>query len=169
MTTGHLPTSRMISPRMTNGGIVLACLGLMMAALFLQEVDGLHPCPLCISQRICVIAVGVLALLAFIQNPARTGLRIYASLQGLAALMGAGVAARHLWIQSLPAEQVPACGPGLQYMFANFPFLEALNLLLAGDGSCAEVELFLGLPIPAWVLIACLCLLAVNIWQICRR
>src|SRR5690606_36649389 len=134
-----------------------------------QEIDELHPCPLCITQRIFIIAVGVLALLACVHNPGKTGVRLYAVLQGLAAVGGAVVAGRHLWIQSLPADQVPACGPGLQYIFDNFPFVEALSLLFAGDGSCAEVQLFWGLPIPAWVLLACLGLLVVNILQLWRK
>lgn len=157
------------SARTINGLIALACLTLMLVALKLQEIDELHPCPLCITQRIFIIAVGLLALLACIHNPAKTGIRVYAVLQSLAAIGGAVVAARHLWIQSLPADQVPACGPGLQYIFDNFPFVEALSLLFAGDGSCAEVQLFMGLPIPAWVLLACLGLLAVNAIQIFRK
>jgi len=157
------------STRVINGLIALACLTLMLIALKLQEIDELHPCPLCITQRIFVIAVGLLALLACLHHPAKTGVRVYAALQSLAALGGAVVAARHLWIQSLPADQVPACGPGLQYIFDNFPFMEALSLLFAGDGSCAEVQLFWGLPIPAWVLLACLGLLAVNVLQLWRK
>lgn len=157
------------STRAVNGLIAAACLLLMLVALKLQEIDELHPCPLCITQRIFVIAVGLLALLACIHHPAKNGVRIYAALQGLAAIGGAVVAARHLWIQSLPADQVPACGPGLQYIFDNFPFMEALSLLFAGDGSCAEVQLFWALPIPAWVLLACVGLLMVNVLQLLRK
>lgn len=157
------------STRVINGLIALACLALMLMALKLQEIDELHPCPLCITQRIAIITVALLALLACIHNPAKTGIRVYAVLQGFAAAGGAVVASRHLWIQSLPADQVPACGPGLQYIFDNFPFVEALSLLFAGDGSCAEVQLFWGLPIPAWVLLACLGLLAVNAVQVLRK
>jgi len=165
----HKLFSVLPSIRVMNGLIAAACLLLMLVALKLQEIDELHPCPLCITQRIFIIAVGVLALLACVHNPGKTGVRLYAVLQGLAAVGGAVVAGRHLWIQSLPADQVPACGPGLQYIFDNFPFVEALSLLFAGDGSCAEVQLFWGLPIPAWVLLACLGLLVVNILQLWRK
>lgn len=160
----QLPATRIV-----NGLIALACLLLMIAALFLQEVDGLHPCPLCITQRIFVITVGLLALLACLHNPVKIGVRVYATLQAIAAIGGAVVAGRHLWIQSLPADQVPACGPGLQYILDNFPFMEAMTLLFAGDGSCAEVQLFWALPIPAWVLLACLGLLVVNVLQMLRK
>lgn len=163
---GYFPPS----PRLTNILIAVFCAGLIAVALLLQTVLALHPCPLCITQRLCVIAVGVIALIAALHNPAARGLKVYASLQILAALLGIAVAGRHVWIQNLPADQVPACGPGLEYMFANFPFMQALSLLLKGDGNCAVVDwTFLGLSIPAWVLVNCLLLLAVNTWQIVRR
>ena len=115
------------------------------------------------------MAVGVVALIAAIHNPGKTGLRVYALLQSLAALTGIAVAGRHVWIQSLPEDQVPACGPGLKYMFENFPLMNALKLLLRGDGNCAVIDwTFLGLSIPAWVLICCIGLLALNVWQFLR-
>jgi disulfide bond formation protein DsbB len=158
------------SPRHTNVLIVIACTGLIATALILQTMLALNPCPLCITQRVCVIVVGVIALIAAVHNPARTGVKIYALLQGLAAILGIAVAGRHVWIQSLPADQVPACGPGLKYMFANFPFMDALGLLFRGDGNCAVVDwTFLTLSIPAWVLISCALLLITNIWQLFRR
>jgi len=158
------------SPRLANVLIAVACAGLIATALVLQTLLALNPCPLCITQRVCVMVVGVIALIAALHNPAQTGLKIYALLQALAALVGIAVAGRHVWIQSLPADQVPACGPGLQYMFANFPFMEALSLLFKGDGNCAVVDwTFLGLSIPAWVLVSCVLLLAINVWQFFRR
>jgi len=157
-------------PRLTNFLIALYCTGLIITALLLQQVLDLHPCPLCITQRICVIAVGVIALIAAIHNPAKLGIKIYALLQSVAALLGIAVSGRHVWIQHLPADQVPACGPGLQYMFENFPFMNALKLLLRGDGNCAIVDwTLLGLSIPEWVLINCVMLLSVNAWQFFRR
>jgi disulfide bond formation protein DsbB len=158
------------SPRITNILIAAACACLIMAALVLQTMLALNPCPLCITQRVCVIVVGLIAFIAAIHNPAQTGVKIYACLQSLAAILGIAVAGRHVWIQSLPADQVPACGPGLQYMFANFPFMQALSLLLKGDGNCAVVDwTFLGLSIPAWVLVSCILLLLTNLWQFFRR
>lgn len=128
---------------------------LMAFALYLQEVQGQHPCPLCITQRIFVIGIGVLALLAALHNPARAARRIWSALILMAAIGGGIVAARHVWIQHLPEDQVPACGPGLGYMFANFPFRQALELLFLGDGNCAEVGwTFLTLSIPEWTLMA---------------
>ncbi len=161
----------LLSPRGINLLIALFCAGLIAFALILQQTLDLHPCPLCITQRVCVIAVGLLAFVAFIHNPAgKAGLRIYAALQSVAALIGVAVAGRHVWIQNLPEGQIPACGPGLKFMFENFPFMDALALLLKGDGNCAVVDwTFLSLSIPAWVLVSCAGLLALNIWQLVRR
>lgn len=132
-----------------------ASAGLIAFALYLQHVLGEHPCPLCITQRIFVIAIGVLALAAALHNPASTGRRIWSALILLAATGGGIVAGRHVWIQHLPEDQVPACGPGLSYMFENFPFQQAVQLLFMGDGNCAEIGwTFLGFSIPEWTLVA---------------
>lgn len=160
----------MPSVRLTNLLIVLVCVGLMAYALYAQEVLGLHPCPLCISQRIFVILVGVFALIAFIHNPKVLLRRVYAGLGMLAAVVGGIVAGRHLYLQSLPEDQVPACGPGLEYIFGTFPFLEAVAVLFRGDGNCADVDWqFLGIAMPGWVLAAFVALFAVNCWQMVRR
>lgn len=156
--------------RLTNLFIVLICAGLMAYALYSQEVLGLHPCPLCITQRIFVMLVGLFALVAFIHNPRPTPGRIYAGLGMAAAAIGGIVAGRHLYLQNLPADQVPACGPGLEYMFNTFPFTEAVAVLFRGDGNCAEVDWeFLGLSMPGWVLLAFVALFLVNAWQLMRR
>lgn len=158
------------APRGLFGLTALASLGLILFALYLQHFLGEHPCPLCITQRVFVIAVGVLGLLAFLHNPGKTGRRVWAVLQLLAALGGGGVAARHVWIQHLPEDQVPACGPGLEYMFANFPFRQALDLLFMGDGNCAEVGwTFLSLSIPAWTLACFIGFTGVACWQFFRK
>lgn len=131
------------------------CVLLIAAALYLQHVNGLEPCPLCILQRVAVMALGVVFLLGAIHNPRRIGRRIYGALVVLAAAAGGAVAARHVWLERLPEDQVPACGPGLDYILDNFPFTRALELILRGSGECAEVSwTMLGLSIPGWTLIA---------------
>lgn len=132
-----------------------ACALLIAAALYLQHVSGLEPCPLCILQRIAVIALGAVFLVAWIHNPRRTGQRVYAVLIGVFAVAGGAVAARHVWLENLPEDRVPACGPGLDYIMENFPLSRALELILRGSGECAEVAWrFLGLSIPGWTLVA---------------
>lgn len=134
---------------------VAACATLVGAALALQHVMGLEPCPLCILQRIVIIAIAVPLLIGALHNPGRLGRRIYAGTTLVLAIAGAGLAGRHLWLQHLPPEQVPSCGPGLDYILETFPPGEALSLILQGSGECATVAwTFMGLSIPGWTLIA---------------
>lgn len=145
----------MISKRTLNLAGFLACAGLMAYALYAQYQLMLAPCPLCIFQRVAVIALGLVFLLAFIHNPAAWGARIYALLMLVAAGAGAFVAGRHVWLQNLPPDKVPSCGPGLDFMLESFPALEVLEMVLTGSGECANVDWsLLGLSMPAWVLIA---------------
>lgn len=133
--------------------IAAACAGAMGFALYSQYVLGLDPCPLCIFQRVGVIAVGLIALIAGILNPRRCGFRIGAALVGLAAIAGGSVSVRQLWLQHLPADQVPACGPGLDYMVETMPFAKVLKKVFEGSGECAVVDwTFLGMAMPFWVL-----------------
>lgn len=134
------------------GALVIAVL--FGAALYLQYVLHQEPCPLCMVQRFIFIALLVLFALAALHNPKRLGTRIYAALITLCALSGAGVAGRHIWIQHLPKDEVPACGPGLDYMLENFPMSEVLKELMHGSGECAAKGWsFLTLGIPEWSLI----------------
>ena len=115
---------------------------------------GLDPCPLCIVQRILVMALGGIMLLAAIHNPRHLGRRVYGGLITVVAVLGIGVAGRHVWLQNLPPDQVPACGPGLEYLLQTFPLMDALKLVFQGSGECAEVQwTFLGLSIPGWTLV----------------
>jgi disulfide bond formation protein DsbB len=143
--------------RIANAIGALACTGLMAYALYAQHGLGLEPCPLCILQRIAVIVLGGIFLVAALHPAGSTGRRIYAVLLGLVALTGSGVAGRHVWLTLLPPDQVPACGPGLDFMLEAFPLRDALSMVLTGSGECAKVTWrLLGLSMPAWVLIALL-------------
>jgi len=156
------------SIRQTNLIIFLGCLGLILVGVFYEHVMKYEPCPLCITQRAFFNVIGILALIAFLHNPKLKGIKIYALL-GIIAAIGGGYFAQHqLSIQSLPADQVPACGPGLAYMFEAFPFMEAVKLLLQGDGSCAEPHKILGLSFAGWSLIAFIGLGLINLWQLVR-
>jgi disulfide bond formation protein DsbB len=134
----------------------LMCVVMMGTALFFfQRFLGLEPCPLCILQRVVVISLGMVLLVAAIHGPSGWGNRVYGALIILVAGSGAAVAGRHVWLQSLPADQVPECGPTLDYILEVFPLSKALQLVLRGSGECAKIEWqFLGLSIPGWTLIA---------------
>lgn len=159
------------SVRMTFLLVAIACtLMMLIALLYFQMALDLAPCPLCITQRIFVILVGLISLAAFFHHPRVVWRRVYAGLATLMALIGAGVSTRHVWLQHLPEDQVPACGPGLSYMFETFPLADALRLLFQGDGNCAELSWsLLGLSIPAWTLVGFIGLAAVGLFQLFRK
>ncbi|WP_237059606.1 disulfide bond formation protein B [Microbulbifer sediminum] len=158
------------NPRITFLLVFLAVIFLLGAAFYLEYVRGLEPCPLCITQRVMLLGVGLVSLLAFLHNPQFIGRRIYGLLVSLWALGGLYFSARQLWLQSLPSDQVPACGPGITYMIDAFPFLDVVKVLLTGDGNCAEVQwTMLGLSIPAWAAVGFVGLVIFGAWQAFRR
>lgn len=131
----------------------LICAGLLGFALYAEYGLGLTPCPLCIFQRIGFLVMALFFLLGAIHAPHGRVRWVYTGGALLGAAFGLVVAGRHLWIQSLPADQVPSCGPPLDYMFSAFPFAKVLKLVFTGSGECAKVEPILGLPMPAWSLL----------------
>jgi disulfide bond formation protein DsbB len=133
---------------------VVTVAGLYGFGLYLQYVLHLQPCPLCMIQRVIFIGIGVLFLIAALHNAKQIGAKVYSVLIVLTALAGIAVAARHIWIQHLPKDQVPGCGPGLDYMLKYFPLSEVWHELIHGSGDCAEKGwTFLTLGIPEWALV----------------
>lgn len=148
----------------------LCCAGMMAFALYAQHVLYMDPCPLCILQRVAVILMGIVFAVGFLHNPDGIGRTIYAGLMSVFALFGSGIAGWHIRLQNLPADEVPSCGPGLEYMVENFPLRDALSMIFQGSGECAEVSWrLLGLSMPAWVVIGVLGLGVVGVWNILRR
>lgn len=132
---------------------LLAAVSLLSYGYYLQFWQYLDPCPLCITQRLFYYGIGGVALLALLRFSSVLIQRICTLLMGLFAIAGIGVAGRQVWLQHLPPDQVPECGPGLQYWLDNMPMLKTLELLFKGDGNCAEVNWrFLGLSIGEWSL-----------------
>ena len=131
----------------------LACAGLLAFGYYLQYFQDQDPCPLCLVQRGFYYAVLAICALAALHGPKRTGSILYCGAAMLAALGGGAVAARQVWLQHLPADQVPDCGPDLFFMLKNLPIQRTLEKLFAGSGQCAEVHWkFLGLSIADWSL-----------------
>ena len=132
----------------------LICAALMDTALTMQYALKLDPCPLCSFQRLFVIALGGVFLVAALHDPGVTGRRVYGALIVVLSTLGVIVAGRHVWLQNLPADQVPECGPGLEYLLDAFRLTEALSLVFRGSGECADVQwVLLGLTIPGWTLV----------------
>ncbi|HEV7166270.1 MAG TPA: disulfide bond formation protein B [Gammaproteobacteria bacterium] len=143
-----------LSRRQINLAGFLVCAALLAFAYYSQFHDHLEPCPLCIFQRIGVIALGVLFLAASVHHPKTWGAKIYGCLLLLAAAAGGAVSIRHIYIQHLPPEMAPPCGPGIGYLFAKLPFSQFLVKAFTGSADCSVVTWsFLGLTMPEWVLI----------------
>jgi disulfide bond formation protein DsbB len=135
----------------------LICAALIGFALYAQYELNMDPCPLCILQRVVFIAMGLVFLVGFLHAPRGGGRWIYSGLASLIALVGIAISSRHLWIQSLPADQVPSCGAPLGYLIetraGNGGLIGVLVKVLSGSGECAKVQPILGVPMPAWALL----------------
>ncbi len=143
-----------MSARVLNAAGFAICAGLLGYAYYLQFYEYLDPCPLCIFQRVGVIALGVVFLVAALLGGGRVAGRVYAALAALAALGGGAIAARHVYLQGLPPEAIPECGPGLEFMLRTMPLGDTLREVFTASGECAEISwTFAGLSMPAWVLI----------------
>ena len=142
-----------IQRRWTHAAMFAVCSGLIIFAMYLQHAMDLEPCPMCILQRYAFIGVGMFALLATIHNPQKWGRWIYSGLLVVVSGLGAGVAARHAWLEHNPP-QIFDCGADLAFMVDAFPLSQALPMIFRGSGDCTEVLWrFLGLSIAEWALI----------------
>ena len=156
--------------RLLNLAGFLACAGMMGFALYAQHVLLLDPCPLCIIQRIATISLGLVFLIAAGHNPGNVGSKIYGVLVTLTAGFGVGVASWHVRLQNMPADDIPSCGPGFEYIVDNFPLSDALGMIFQGSGECAEVVWrLLGLSMPTWVIIGLGGLGIAGIWNNFRK
>ena len=141
--------------RLINIAGFLACSALLAYALYAQYGLGLEPCPLCIFQRIGFILMGLVFLAAALHDPRGGGRIVYGALLILVTFLTVAVAARHLYVQSLPPGTLPSCGAPLAMLLKFMPVTEVIRRVLSGSGECGEVNwTFLGLAMPAWVLIA---------------
>lgn len=140
--------------RWANATGVAIIVGLMSYALYQQHVVGLEACPLCILQRMAMMALGAVLLVAALHAPRGAGARVYGVLGALAALVGLGISGWHVRMQNLPPSEVPSCGPGFDYIVDAFGWFEGIAMIFTSSGECAEVNwTFLGLSMPAWVFI----------------
>lgn len=159
-----------MSRRLWNLAGFIACAGLLGYAYYSQYVLHLDPCPLCIFQRVGVFATGIVFLAAAAHAPKGGGRTVYAVLLALTALATIAVAARQLYIQSLPPGAVPTCGASLNFLLQVLPLKDVLIKVLSGSGECAKVDWrLLGLAMPAWVLMASAGLGAFGVWANARR
>jgi len=146
------------------------CAALLGYGYYLQYVQGLEPCPLCMVQRGFFYVVLALFIIAAIHAPRRIGTAVYAGLVILFAAGGAATAARQVWLQHLPEDKIPQCGPDLFFMLENLPLSRTLQKLFQGSGECAAVDWkFLGLSIAGWSLVWFIALAVYAAWLAARH
>lgn len=154
----------LISARRFHGLIALLAFVLLGVAFYMEYEMGLEPCPLCMLQRIMFFGVGLVSLCSALTANAKVR-KVSAWFVVVLSLMGAALAIRHLYLQHLPAEELPACLPGLSYMFEVFPWQEIMQAMIMGTGECGDVVwTFLGLSIPGWTLVAFVGMAIVNLY-----
>jgi disulfide bond formation protein DsbB len=143
-----------MKPRLAFAAGAVACAALLGYGYYLQYAQGLEPCPLCMIQRACFYVVMALFTIGALHGPGRIGTAAYSTLIVLFALGGAATAGRQVWLQHLPADKVPQCGPDLFFMLENFPLSRTFAKVFYGSGECAAVDWkFLGLSIAGWALV----------------
>ena len=142
--------TKVFSYRGLSGLLTLGSVVGMSFAYYLQKVVGLDPCPLCIFQRVGLIGMGVFAFIAFVVNPRKVGARLSLMVLALLRILwSVGVAGRHIWLQNLPPDEVPACGPGLNYWMDTLPIAQVFKEVFTGSGECAVIDwTFLGFSLP---------------------
>ena len=144
--------------------ICLGAGGILCIGLLVEFALGLAPCPLCMMQRIWFALTGIVAWIGLSHNP-RWG--IYPLVSALCAMVGGGFAIRQLWLQSLPADQVPSCGPDLSYMIDAFPLGDLLVAMTSGTGDCAVIHDVIPLmSLAGWSLLGFSLLLFASVMQL---
>lgn len=160
----------MTSFRVCNLGIFVVCAIFIAIAYYMQYVMYLEPCPLCMVQRVVIMLIGLVGIVAFIHNPSKRGKIQYSVALVVISIFGAAIAGRHVWLQNLPSDRVPECFPGIGFILANNPFMDAVRIILGGTGECAETQwTFLGLSIPGWTLVFFVTFFGLALIQIVKQ
>ncbi|MGH1538567.1 MAG: disulfide bond formation protein B [Gammaproteobacteria bacterium] len=150
-------------------GLLICIASMLFAVLYLERTLYLDPCPLCILDRVVILSLGVLFLIALLHGPRTIFAKIYGVLCIILCSIGIGLASRHIWLQNLPKDQVPECGPDLYFMLDTLPLFDALKKTLTGSGSCADTSwTFADLTIPEQTLILFVILLVLSVIQTVR-
>lgn len=152
-----------LTARRFHGLVAFAAFALLVVAFYMEYQMGLEPCPLCMLQRIVFFCVGVVSLVSALTANEKAR-KIFSWLVVVLSFAGAALAIRHLYLQSLPMDELPACLPGLSYMFEVFPWQEIMQAMVMGTGECGDVVwTFLGISIPGWTLVAFIGMAIINI------
>ncbi|MBD5771080.1 disulfide bond formation protein B [Marinomonas colpomeniae] len=152
-----------LSARRFHGLVAFVAFALLAVAFYMEYQMALEPCPLCMLQRIVFLCVGLVSLASALTG-SQTARRFFSWVVVVLSLIGAALAIRHLYLQQLPEDQLPACLPGLSYMFDVFPWQEIMQAMIMGTGECGDVVwTFLSISIPGWTLVAFAGMALINI------
>lgn len=151
-----------LSARRFHGLVAFAAFALLAVAFYMEYQMDLEPCPLCMLQRIVFFCVGVVSLVSAL-TVSEKARKVFSWMVVVLSFVGAALAIRHLYLQSLPMDELPACLPGLSYMFEVFPWQEIMQAMVMGTGECGDVVWTLfGISIPGWTLVAFIGMAIVN-------
>ncbi|WP_421848704.1 disulfide bond formation protein B [Marinomonas sp.] len=155
--------SLFLSARRFHGLVAFVAFALLAVAFYMEYQMGLEPCPLCMLQRIVFFCVGVVSLVSALTSSEKAR-KVFSWMVVVLSFAGAALAIRHLYLQSLPMDELPACLPGLSYMFEVFPWQEIMQAMVMGTGECGDVVWTLfGISIPGWTLVAFIGMAIINI------
>lgn len=144
----------------------LAAAGLVLGSLGLTAWLDLHPCHLCIFQRLLFMKIAVLGLLAFFLSGIWQ--RLAGGLILPLAASGLGVASYQSWLEQQPPGSISCVGgePGLIERLVEWLGQKSPELFLA-TGFCEEAELsILGLSLANWAWLGFLLFLLVALWAV---
>ena len=144
----------MIATRWYWVGLIGCGALLAIAYFYFQQMLGLAPCPLCMFQRAALVGVGFFCVLGIIIRPKKLGSKLLAFGASISSLIGLSIAGRQVWLQHLPADKVPECGPDLSFMLEMDPVFDVIQRVIAGSGECAEVQwTLIGFSMPEWMVL----------------
>ena len=151
--------------------IIFLLVGLLLGyAAYSIKVLGLEACTLCITQQFFYCLIGVSSFIAFLHNPHIRASRLYSFFIALFAIAGTWISGRQVWLQGLPEDEVPLCGPPLEYIIDVFPFADVVNALFMGDGNCAEIPWqFIGLSMAGWSLIFFVAIIVLSLFALLKK
>lgn len=156
-----------VTSRRIFAWLFLLCVMLLGVGFYVEYVDGILPCPLCVLQRFAYGAVAVVALIAWLHRYKGGASHVYGLLSFLFAGCGVALAWRQVWLQGLPPSADAACVPGLTYLFKVFPFTKAMMIILKGTADCALVHWTLfGFTMAEWSLACFVAIALVTLWQL---
>lgn len=161
---------KLLTYRLINLYAFIFTCAILVFAGYAQMHYNLEPCPLCVMQRVIFAVLGLLFLVCFLYVASKRTRQVFHGIILIISLFGVAIACRHIYLQHLPPDLAPSCGPGLNFIVKNFPPGEVLRMMLMGTGECAKVDwYFLGLTIPEWSLICFIFLGGVDIFQFSRK